>query len=111
MNNTQAPDRNPDLGVWTPAYAAWALNELTDDEFEAQFKQPKKMVAFELNIKFTEKKASARSTPKPPEVTAPEVESESTDEPSLELAPEDEVKDEEPKKATKKAAKKTANKK
>ena len=39
------PDKDPKMGVWTPAYARWSIQTKTDEEFENEFKCSKQKAA------------------------------------------------------------------
>lgn len=62
---TDAPKRNPDLGVWTPAFVRWALENQNDVEFFASFKQGKKTAAMFAGLSYESDKMMTATEEKP----------------------------------------------
>jgi hypothetical protein len=90
MSNTQAPEKDAKLGVWTPDYVVWARKNLSDEWFFKLFNVDKDRAAEIIGLN---KKPEAPVEP-PVEEKAPEKE-----------AP---VEPEEPKTPAKKTAKSTS---
>lgn len=53
---TTQPEKDPKMGVWTPAYARWSIQTKTDEEFENEFKCSKQKAAKHCGMKQDEVK-------------------------------------------------------